>query len=449
MTGWKKVALCGWGRARTAQVEACRPERIAEAGRALAAVGAEGIIAHGSGRAYGDAALNDGGRVMLTRRLDRILAFDPATGEIVAEPGVTFADLLRIFLPRGFLAPVTPGTAFATLGGAVANDVHGKNHDRVGSFGDHVTWLDLLLPSGKVVRISPAERPELFAATIGGIGLTGIILAIAFRLQRVPSPWVVVRERRIADLDSFVAAFAEERARATYSVGWIDGLARGRHLGRGILELAEPAPEHIAGSPAPERARRVPLDLPSVALNPLSIAAFNALYYRRVPAGGRERPVPYGRFLYPLDAIHDWNRIYGRRGFHQFQCVLPDDSAAHGLRVLLETISAARGASFLAVLKTLGGEGRGHLSFPMRGYTLALDFPRRPGIDSLMSRLERLTLDHGGRIYLAKDACLSAAGLAAMYPKLDAFRAVLREVDPEARMASDMARRLGLRGGVP
>jgi decaprenylphospho-beta-D-ribofuranose 2-oxidase len=448
MTGWKPMAVSGWGRSSTASVEACRPERIAEARRALGQVGGEGIVAHGGGRSYGDAALNDGGRVMLTRRLDRVLAFDPATGDLVAEPGVTFADLLKIFLPRGFLAPVTPGTALATLGGAVANDVHGKNHDRTGSFGDHVQWLDLLLPSGEELRVSPVERPDLFAATIGGIGLTGIILAVALRLQRVPSPAVTVAERRIGDLDGFLAAFAAHRASATYSVGWIDALARGRSLGRGVLELAEPAQNAGAAAPAKTRTRRVPVDLPGFVLNPMSVALFNEVYYRRVPAAGRERLLSYEKFLYPLDAIRDWNRIYGRRGFYQFQCVLPDDGAASGLRVLLETISTARGASFLAVLKTLGGEGRGHLSFPLRGYTLALDFPRGAGTDELMRRLERLTLDHGGRIYLAKDACLSAAGFAAMYPKLDAFRAVLREADPQGRMTSGMARSLNIRGGA-
>lgn len=444
--GWKRMDLSGWGRAGAATVEACRPERVADARRALGAVGREGLIAHGAGRSYGDAALNDGGRALLTRRLDRILAFDPATGDVVAEPGVTFADMLSIFLSKGFLVPVTPGTAFATLGGAVAHDVHGKNHDRTGSFGDHVRWLDLLLPSGETVRVSPTERPELFAATLGGIGLTGIILAIAFRLQRVPSPRVRVSERRMADLDAFLDGFAGSRATATYSVGWIDALARGKRLGRGILELAEPAGD--AGTPPPKpRARHVPRDLPGFVLNPLSVALFNEIYYRRVPAAGRERLVPYEQFLYPLDAIHDWNRIYGKRGFYQFQCVLPDEASPAGLRALLEAVSAARGASFLAVLKTLGGEGRGYLSFPMRGHTLALDFPRGSGTDALMRRLERLTLDHGGRIYLAKDACLSAAGFAAMYPRLDAFRAVLREVDPEGRMSSGMARRLGLRGG--
>lgn len=448
MTGWKPMTVTGWGRSSTARVEACRPERIAEAGRALREVGAEGIVAHGSGRSYGDAALNDGGRVMLTRRLDRILAFDPATGDLVAEPGVTFADLLKIFLPRGFLVPVTPGTAFATLGGAVANDVHGKNHDRTGGFGEHVQWLELLLPTGEVARLAADERPELFAATIGGIGLTGIILAVALRLQRVPSPAVRVAERRMAGLDDFLAAFAAHRASATYSVGWIDALARGRSLGRGILELAEPAEADGAAIPASSRRRRVPVDLPGFVLNSASVALFNEVYYRRVPAAGRERLLPYENFLYPLDAVEDWNRIYGRRGFYQFQCVLPDEAAPGGLRALLEAISTARGASFLAVLKTLGGEGRGHLSFPLRGHTLALDFPRGAGTDELMRLLERLTLDHGGRIYLAKDACLSAAGFAAMYPRLDAFRAVLREVDPRGRMTSGMARRLNIRGGA-
>lgn len=447
-TGWKRLTLTGWGRSSSAAVEACRPERVAEARRRIGRVGPEGIIAFGSGRSYGDAALNAGGRAMLTRRLDRILAFDPATGDLVAEPGVTFADLLEVFLPRGFLVPVTPGTAFATLGGAVANDVHGKNHDRTGSFGDHVQWLDLLLPSGDLVRVSPHQRPELFAATIGGLGLTGIILAIALRLLRVPSAEVTVRERRIPDLDAFLAAFAQHRASAAYSVGWIDALARGRRLGRGILEVAEPAAGGLTAA-AKTRARRVPRDLPGAVLNPLSVALFNELYYRRVPSGGRERRQPYARFLYPLDAVRDWNRIYGKRGFYQFQCVLPDEAAPTGLRALLETVSAARGASFLAVLKTLGGEGRGHLSFPMRGHTLALDFPRRAGVDELMKRLERLTLDYGGRIYPAKDACLSASGFATMYPRLAEFRRVLDEVDPQRRMRSDMARRLNIRGKEP
>jgi decaprenylphospho-beta-D-ribofuranose 2-oxidase len=442
---WAGVELAGWGRTSRGVMTACRPERLSEVRARLSeAEPGRGLIAHGAGRAYGDAALNAQGRVMLTRRLDRMLAFDPATGLLEAEPGVSFADLLETFLPRGWLAPATPGTAFATMGGAIANDVHGKNHDRVGSFGDHLAWIDLLLPSGETMRITEASHPRLFRATVGGLGLTGIVTGLGLRMMRVPSGAVRVRERRCGDLDSFLSALEEARTRATYSVGWIDGLARGGALGRGILETAEPEP---SAELARERARTlaVPIDLPGAALNPATVGLFNAAYFRRVPENGRERVVSYRGFLYPLDAIHDWNRIYGRSGFYQFQCVLPDASSGAGLRSLLEEISRAGRASFLAVLKTLGGEGRGLLSFPMRGFTLALDFPRRSGVEELLARLEQLTLEHGGRIYLAKDAVLSAEGLRRMYPRLPEFQSVLEEVDPERLLNSDMARRLRIR----
>ncbi len=438
------MTLSGWGRTSAAAVNACRPERLSELRAALRETGTEGIIAHGGGRSYGDEALNGGGRAILTQRLDRLLAFDRASGLLVAEPGVTFEALMQIFLPRGFLAPVAPGTAFATLGGAVANDVHGKNHDRAGSFGDHLAWIDLMLPSGDVIRTSPSEEPELFAATIGGLGLTGVIVSLGLRLTPVPSAAVIVREQRVADLDAFMAALLQARENASYSVGWIDALARRRALGRGLLQTAEPAPEGTTAEPR-RRRRSVPIDLPGIALNPLSIRAFNRWHYSRVPPEGRERVAAWETFLYPLDSLRDWNRIYGRRGFYQFQCVLPDEAGAAGLRALLGAISEAGSASFLAVLKTLGRDGRGHLSFARRGWTLALDFPRTRRVVALMARLERLTLDHGGRIYLAKDALLSPVGFRAMYPALPRFEAVLAEVDPHRVMASDLARRLRIR----
>jgi decaprenylphospho-beta-D-ribofuranose 2-oxidase len=440
---WAKINLTGWGRTSGGLMTASRPERISELRERICEGDPDGgRIAYGAGRAYGDAALNSQGRVILTRRLNRMLAFDADTLE--AEPGVAFDDLLAVFLPRGWLVPATPGTAFATLGGAIANDIHGKNHDRVGSFGDHLAWIDLMLPSGETVRVTESERPELFRATIGGLGLTGVIVGLGLKLMRVPSPAVRVHERRCRDLDAFLTALAEARLRATYSVGWIDGLAKGVELGRGLLEEAEPAAE-IVTEKRPQRSRRVPMDAPGIILNPFTIGIFNRAYYHRVPAGGRDRVVPYRRFLYPLDAIADWNRIYGRGGFYQFQCVLPDASAPQGIRLMLEEIARSGRASFLAVLKTLGGEGRGYLSFPMRGFTLALDFPRRAGVEALLTRLEKLTLDHGGRIYLAKDAVLSPAGFRAMYPKLPAFQGVLDTIDPQRRLNSDMARRLKIR----
>jgi decaprenylphospho-beta-D-ribofuranose 2-oxidase len=438
------MTLSGWGRSSVARTRACRPERERELGEAIAETGAETVIAYGAGRAYGDAALNDGGRTVLTTRLDRLLSFDAATGDLVAEPGVPFRDLVDIFAPRGFMPPTSPGTAFATVGGAVAADVHGKNHDRHGSFGDHVRWIDLLTADGEARRVSPDSDPELFAATIGGMGLTGLIRAVCFRMLGQATPFVRVRERRIRDLDEFLSAFEQVRDTATFSVGWIDALARGGRMGRGVLETAEFAPAGSAVLSA-EKTRAVPLDFPTFALNPLSVRAFNALYYRRVPVSGRERVVPFRKFLYPLDAIHHWNRIYGKPGFYQFQCVIPDARARDALAALLSEIARGGSASFLAVLKTLGREGRGYLSFPMRGYTLALDFPRRAGTEDLIRRLEAITVANGGRVYLAKDALLSPEALRAMYPKIPQLEAVLARIDPQGKISSDMARRLALK----
>lgn len=439
------IELTGWGRNRRSVAHVSRPERPRDVEAGFLAAGEGGVLARGAGRAYGDAALNGGGDVLLTERLDRILSFDPATGAIVCEPGVTFADLIKVFLPRGFMAPSSPGTAFATIGGAVAADVHGKNHDRDGGFGDHVEWFDLLMSDGATRRVTAENDAELFAATIGGMGLTGILRAVAFRLLPA-SEMVAVRERRMRDLDAFIAGLVEARAQSTFSVGWIDALARGAALGRGVLETAEFAPG--LESIRPRRARRTPFDFPGFALNNLSVKLFNEAYYRRIPEQGRSRRRRLAEFLYPLDSLHDWNRIYGKRGFYQFQCVVPDATAPTALRALLETVSNSGGASFLAVLKTLGREGRGHLSFPLRGFTLALDFPRKTGTEDLLHKLEWLTLSHGGRIYLAKDSLLGPDSFRGMYSNAGRFESVLARVDPRGRFTSDQARRLGLKPHV-
>ncbi|TVP45620.1 MAG: FAD-binding oxidoreductase [Gemmatimonadales bacterium] len=443
---WKRMEVTGWGRTRRVEVLACRPHRLSEIPSTLAALNGDGtsLIAHGAGRSYGDVATNEQGRVLLTERLNRILAFDEANLEVVCEPGVTFQDLLDVFGPRGILFPLSPGTAFTTMGGAVACDVHGKNQEHVGSFGDHVRWIDLALPTGRVVRTSRLEDPELFAATIGGLGLTGIILRVSIGLVRVPSLWSTVHERRMPHLDAFMDAFEACRRTASHSVGWIDGQARGESLGRGILETAEFAdgPRSI---PSPRRARSIPFDLPPGILNRLSIRAFNGLYYRRIRRRGRIREVPLAEHLYPLDSIHDWNRLYGRRGFHQFQCVIPDGAAREGIRTILGEVGAAPVTPFLGVLKSMGSEGIGHLSFPRKGFSLALDFPDRDETTALLSRLERITRDHGGRIYLAKDSILSPEAFREMYPRHGDFREVLQRVDPEGRLSSDLVRRIGLR----
>jgi decaprenylphospho-beta-D-ribofuranose 2-oxidase len=434
------MELAGWGRLPRARCEAARPERFAEAVAGFAAdQGDGGVCLRGAGRSYGDCAINGAGNALITTRLDRILAFDEITGAVQVEPGVDFRRLLEVFLPRGWLVPVTPGTGFATIGGAVSHDVHGKNHELDGSFGQHVSELDVMLPDGTQRMLTPAD--ELFAATAGGVGLTGFITRVAFRMKRVPGGQVLVRERPCEDLDGFLAAMGEA-ADASYTVGWIDGAAGGARLGRGILETAEPV-EGPFTQPA-ARARPVPFDFPSFALNPLGVRLFNEVYYRRVPRGGRTRSLPWRHFLYPLDALHDWNRIYGKRGFVQFQCVVPFADGAAVLRTLLEVISASHQASFLAVLKRMGDGRAGLLSFPMAGYTLALDFPYGPGVAALYARLCAITLEAGGRVYLAKDALLDADIFRRMYPEFPRFAALRHSVDPHCKIRGDMARRLRL-----
>ena len=404
---------------------------------------AHGLIVHAAGRSYGDCALNAEGSAVLSSGLAGVLDFDAETGLVSVEPGVTFGQLMAAFLPRGFLVPVSPGTGFATIGGAVANDVHGKNHEQAGSFCSHVEEIDLLTADGTLRTIGPSVEPVLFYATCGGLGLTGIITRVAFRMKTVPGQGVMVRSQRVADLGAFLAAMAET-ASATYSVGWIDGTARGRALGRGILETAEPSAGAVPRPPA--RMLRVPFDFPGFALNALSIRLFNELYFRKAPASPRVRPAAFATFFYPLDALRDWNRIYGRRGFYQFQNVLPFEGGEAALRDLLEVIAASRRASFLAVLKRLGpGIGpAGPLSFPMPGFTLALDFPAGPGIEDLYRRLQDITLRAGGRIYLAKDALLGAEAFREMYPRWREFAALLAQIDPKRRVQSDMSRRLRL-----
>ncbi len=440
------ATLTGWGRVARAASVTQRPDSVTDLAQLFVErPRAHGLIAHAAGRAYGDCALNAEGTALLTAGLAGVLSFDPGSGLIAVEPGVTFRQLMAAYLPQGWLVPVSPGTGFATIGGAVANDVHGKNHEVAGSFGQHVTELDLLTPDGTTRTIGPHAEPALFQATCGGLGLTGVITRIAFRLKRVPGPGVAVHSRRVADLDAFLAAMDEARA-ATYAVGWIDGCARGAALGRGILEIAEASGGACSGATL-RTGLRVPFDFPAVALNPTSIAAFNALYYRRAPVAGRLATVPYGTFFYPLDALRDWNRIYGSRGFHQFQNVVPFASGPQALRELLELIAASRRASFLAVLKRLGpaAPDAGPLSFPRAGYTLALDFPAGPGIEALYAQLVAITLRHGGRVYLAKDALLTPEAFREMYPRWTEFRQLLEALDPKRKLQSDMSRRLGLR----
>ncbi|MGG7645662.1 FAD-binding protein [Rhodovulum sp. YNF3179] len=433
---WNRAETTGWGRALRAAEEIARPENRATLHRLMTETPAPAM---GNRRSYGDAALNHGGRSIDMTRLDRLIGFDPETGILEAEAGATIGEIARVFAPRGWLPAVMPGTGFATLGGAIANDVHGKNHHVAGSFGQHVVAIDLLTPAGRRTLTADSDA-RLWRATIGGVGQTGVILSARIRLIPCPSTTMRVRERRIETLDEFLGHF--EDSDAPYSVGWIDATARGAALGRGIFEEGRIAP-HDAGH-APGAARRVPLDAPRALLSGPVVRAFNAVYWRRVPAGGRSVARPLERFFFPLDRLHDWNRLYGKPGFHQFQCVVPP-AATDTLREMLDRIGTAGLASPLAVLKRMGPGRAGHLSFPMEGWTLAVDFPNRAPARALIAGLEGLARDAGGRLYLAKDALAAPERLAGMYPDLPDFAAAAAEVDPAGHFATDLVRRLRLR----
>ena len=403
-------------------------------------------LTRGLGRAYGDAALPAAGdlRVAGSVRADRILDFNEHTGELVAEAGFPLDALYRIFLPRGFFTPVTPGTRFVTLGGMVSCDVHGKNHHRDGTFGRYVQSLKIRVAGGSIVTCSRAQHEDLFRATIGGMGLTGHILEVAVALARVPAPWILSEAERIPDIGTFIEALKTAGREWPMTVGWIDCLSRPPAMGRGILIRGRWAERHEA--PAPFVPLRppipVPFDVPGWVLSPLFVKAFNSAYYRAQGRGIKRKIVSPATFFYPLDAIGQWNRLYGRHGFSQYQCVLPDE-AGHGSAVrFLDLLTKRGGASFLCVIKDCGEEGEGMLSFPKPGISIALDIPMRQHTQSLVDALNELVIREGGRIYLAKDALTRPEHFRAMEPRLGEFLAVRRKWDPQGRIRSAQSVRL-------
>ena len=403
------------------------------------------MIARGNGRSYGDAAINRNA-TLLMRSSDRILAFDADRGVVTCESGILLAEIIDLILPRGWFVPVTPGTKFVTLGGMIAADVHGKNHHLAGSFANHVVSMDVALADGRVQRCGRDENAELFAATCGGMGLTGIILAASIRLIAIETAMIRQETLRARNLTEVMRLF-EDSTDWTYSVAWIDCLARGDGLGRSLLYRGEHArageSPRAKGELAAVRKRtcRVPFDFPAVALNRWSVGAFNEVYFRSGRRGIRF--LDCDAFFFPLDALLDWNRLYGRTGFVQYQCVLPKTASPAGLTALLDRIANSRQGSFLAVLKLLGKAGDALLSFPMEGYTLALDFRVSPETFSLLIELDAIVADHGGRLYLAKDARMGA-GMLRGYARLDAFRALRQQFDPTGKFSSLQSQRLGL-----
>jgi len=412
----------------------------------LEAITRDAVLSRGLGRSYGDSSLPPPSRreVAGTVLADRILSFDPPTGMLRAEAGLSLRELNRLFLPRGFYEPVAPGTQLITLGGMVAADVHGKTHHRSGSFGAHVSKLKIRVADGRVLECSREVEPDLFRATLGGMGLTGHVLEVEFRLIRVPSPWVWVESERIHDLDRFIEALKEAGPRWPYTVGWIDCLSRGRGMGRGILSCGRWAEPHEAppGPPTPRRRPSVPFVLPGWVVNRWSVRVFNAVLYRSHFLRRRRRVMHPETFFYPLDAIGHWNRLYGRRGFTQYQCVLPD-AAGHGAaRRFLELLTRRGGASMLCVIKDCGAEGPGLLSFPRPGISIALDVPIRDETQSLVDALNELVIAEGGRIYLAKDAFTRAEHFRAMEPRLPEWTRIRRRWDPQGRLRSAQSVRI-------
>lgn len=439
----RQAELGGWGRYPLATCALVEPGSASEVAAALAQ--APSAIARGNGRSYGDSSLNPDG-VISTRRLSHMLAFDKAGGVMVCEAGVLLSDVIEVVVPHGWFAPVTPGTRFVTIGGMIASDVHGKNHHGAGSFGDHLIWVDIALPGGDVVRCSAENEPDLFAATCGGMGLTGVILRAAFRLMPIETAQIRTRTVHAPDLDAAFEIF-EAAQSATYTVGWIDALARGRRLGRSVVYTGEhvrldelPAADRAGAlSRKPKRTIRFPVDLPAIAMSRLPVQVFNTAYLLAQRSG--ESLGDLYPYFYPLDAVLDWNRVYGRRGFAQYQCVLPLEESPTGMRRLLEEISRRGGASFLTVLKRMGKGSFGHLSFPMEGYTLAIDFPVSPRSLALLDRLDEITAEHRGRIYLTKDSRAKPASMAG-YPRLEAFREVRRRFGLSGALESLQSRRL-------
>jgi decaprenylphospho-beta-D-ribofuranose 2-oxidase len=444
--------LAGWGRTEPTVAELAEPRSADDVTGLVKGVSNGGVIARGLGRSYNNAAQNDGGLVISTSGMRDVLSFDPQSGVVSCEAGVSLEQLMTDLLPSGWFVPVSPGTRKVTVGGAIAADVHGKNHHSAGSFARHVLSFDLLTADGAVRTVTPDSDPDVFWATAGGMGLTGIILRAALQMKRVETSRLIVDTVRTANIDDTMAYLSATDKKYGYTVAWTDCLATRGNLGRSIITSGDFA----AASDLRGRDRGKPLAFkpsaligapgvfPSGLLNARTVALLNEAYFRKAPRQRSGEIQTIGKFFHPLDGITNWNRVYGPAGFRQYQYVVPFSASEVVVRSL-ERISALRAPSFVTVLKGFGAGDAGMLSFPMPGWTLALDFPARtPWLSQLCAELDEMVVEAGGRLYLAKDSRIPAELMPRMYPRLDDFRRVRAEVDPAGLFSSDLSRRLEL-----
>lgn len=431
------MKISGWGRYPTAEANVIYPQNRNQFADLLKS---HLLIARGLGRSYGDSANND--VVAQTTYFDHYISFNPNTGIISCEAGLSIEQLLRLIVPHGWFIPVSPGTSKVTIGGAIASDVHGKNHHVSGTFSQHLLALEIMLGSGEVKTISRSSLPDLFHATCGGMGLTGIILAATIQLMPIQSALIHQRTIRTRSLEEVCQEF-ELHTASTYSVAWIDCLSTGKHLGRSLLMLGEHA-ERSSIHFESKNPLSMPIDFPSTLLNRHSIKAFNTLYYHKNSWSKQNVTLPLKSYFYPLDAISDWNRMYGKNGFFQYQFVLPKEVGYQGLQSIMQVIAQSGMGSFLAVLKAFGPANENLLSFPRAGFTLALDFKVSTEAFKLAARLDAMVQDFAGRLYLTKDALMDASFFKRSYPKWEEFQAVRAKYGAIGKFASSQSRRLGL-----
>lgn len=445
--------LSGWGHTSPSRARVLTPESVDQVREALAERPLRGLIARGLGRSYGDPAQNAGGTVLDMTALAGVHEFDVQRGLITVDAGISLDRLMRLIVPFGWFVPVTPGTRYVTVGGAIACDIHGKNHHLDAGFAGHVSALQLLTTSGDLLTLAPEEQPEEFWATAGGMGLTGFIVQATVQLLRIESAQVLVETERHGNLDTLMAAMAAGDHAFRYSVAWVDLLAKGRQLGRGILYQGNHAPAEMSGDAAaadlsmPSAARlTVPHGLPVSLISRAGVRAFNEAWYYRQPRNGHVGREALPNFFHQLDLVRDFNNVYGPAGFIQHQFVVPSGAEATVQRVI-ERYSNWRAPAFLVVLKRMGRQ-HGLLSFPIEGWTLTVDLPANlPGLPELLDWVDEQVVKAGGRLYLAKDARMRPELLPIMYPQLDEWRAIADRLDPERRLQSDLNRRLGLRPG--